>query len=664
MKNSAIYTVLPEKNALKVLCGGREFLYLPMAFEVNGTRYTPPLKKKKKNEWLYTNGVATLRVGLFEDFFTVRASLSMEGGQLAVDTAHLFVGGTIAPQGFDRAHTPQPRNNIGVNNTFTTGLPDISSNGYHTPPCLNFSLGTKDAWVSYGLLDIPDSTECRMEEDGSLLLESCGGNKKISSGEVYALPGVIVGFPADEFDSITVFRRHLRELGLYTPQRPTWDELPEWWRYPQFCTYGDQLIEQRVGQLIDTEWVREFVKRGEEDFGCEHMVICIDDSWQLPHCDIVDTARFPDLRGLIDELHARGHRVMLWYTPMFEKTTNGMESRAARMGVLSKDAMTSRYFDNFPGCYAIDYTSDHAEEFLREVAEHLFGDGEGQLNADAVKLDFLGNLRNPAAAKDYAHPERGIGYREYYRYFELFRKVAKAIKPDVMINATLADPRFEHLIDVSRLHDTHSGEEEKERRARVMALACPDLPIDTDGALMLPDWLKRNHIAAAVCGLHAIYYTYDCGKKIYEMSAKDKRDLGTLASMTMFRPEGTPVVDDNGHWQLIDEDGRVVADCIRGETVIYYPTKKTNKGYIFSFLGELVRIPLHGHRITNITPAPAGGYDGKSYMELDYARDRAFIYLRSGVMYTFEEGDDGTSVDRKFREKSAKTNDEVVDYVN
>ena len=27
----------------------------------------------------------------------------------------------------------------------------------------------------------------------------------------------------------------------------------------------------------------------------------------------------------------------------------------------------------------------NAEAFLREVAEHLFGDGEGQLNADAVK---------------------------------------------------------------------------------------------------------------------------------------------------------------------------------------------------------------------------------------------------------------------------------------
>ena len=662
MKN--LFSAQAKKHSVEIERKGKPFLSLPMAFDVNGVQYAPALIKKKKNYYCYSDGIASITVCLSEDFLTVRAALKAANAPLAVGIARLFAGGTIAPVGFDRAHTPQPRNNMGVNNTFTTNLPDISSNGYHTPPCLNFSLGSPDGWVSYGLLDIPDTTECRMEVDGSFLIENCGSHKLIQEGATYAIPGVIIAFPDDEFDSITKFRKNLQKLGLYTPCRPTWNELPEWWRYPQFCTYGDQLIEQRVGQLIDTDWVRDFVRRGEEDFGVEHMVICIDDSWQLPHCEVVDTARFPDLRGLIDEMHERGHKVMLWYTPMFEKTTNGVESRAARAGVLSKDEMTSAYFKNFPGCYAIDYTSDNAESFLREVAEHLFGNGEGQLNADAVKLDFLGNLRNPAKATDYAHPEYGIGYREYYRYFELFKKVAKAVKPDVMINATLADPRFEHLIDVSRLHDTHSGEEEKERRARVMALACPDLPIDTDGALMLPDWLKRNHIAAAVCGMHAIYYTYDCGKKIYEMSAKDKRDLGTLASMTMVRPEGTPVVDDNGHWQLIDEDGRVVADCIRGETVIYYPTKTCSKGYIFSFLNELVKIPLHGHRIANITPAPAGGYDGKSYMELDYARDRAFIYLKSGVVYTFEEGDEGNSVDRKFIEQNAHVSDETVNYVN
>lgn len=652
--------ITATEHALHVERNGNELLSLPMTLRVNDVTYTPALAEEKEDSITYTDGFATLTVRFLADAFTVEATLVAEQ-DLSVLETHLFLNGGIAPQGFDRAYTPQPRNNQGRNCTMFSALPDISANGYHTPPCLMFSVGSPLGWISYGLLDIPDTRMCRMEEDGSFLIESCGGHKRVEFGHDYRIPRVIVAFPEDEYSAITDFRRHLEELGLYTPCRPSWDELPEWWKYPQFCTYGDQLIERRVGQLIDDAWVREFVDRSERDFGVEHMVICIDDSWQLPHSigPAVDTKRFPDLRKLIDDMHARGHRVMLWYTPMFEKTSNGIPSRAAELGVLSADAMTSPYFDNFPGCYAIDYTSDGAEQFLRETAEILFGDGEGQLNADAVKLDFLANLRDPAKATSYAHPELGIGMREYYRYYSLFRSAAKAVKPDVMLNATLNDPRFEHLIDVSRLHDTHSGEEEKERRARMMALACPDLPIDTDGALMMPDWLRRNHISAAICGLHSIYYTYAIGRPELLLSEKEKKAIGALVSMTVHRPAGTPHTDGNGHWQLIAKDGRVMADSIRGETVIYYPREAGGEGYLFSFLDELVTIPLHGRHFSALTPAPE-----KEFCEVDYARDCARVYLRAGRIYTFRDEDDGNSVDRIFLNMTAQASEENVDYVN
>ena len=653
-------SVTANEHSLLFRKDGKDLLKLPVTLNVNGATYTPSLTNEENESITYTDGFASIVVRFLADAVTVEATLIAEQ-ELAVFNTHLFVDGGIAPVGFDRAYTPQPRNNNMRNCTMFSSLPDISANGYHTPPCLMFSVGSPLGWVSYGLLDIPDTRMCRMEDDGSFLIESCGGHKKIGFGETYRIPRVIVAFPEDEYDGITTFRRHLTELGLYTPCRPKWDELPEWWKHPQFCTYGDQLIERRVGQLIDDAWVREFVERSERDFGVEHMVICIDDSWQLPHSigPAVDTKRFPDLRKLIDDMHARGHRVMLWYTPMFEKTSNGIPSRAAELGVLSEDAMTGRYFDNFPGCYAIDYTSDGAEQFLRETAEILFGDGEGQLNADAVKLDFLANLRDPAKATSYQHPEYGIGMREYYRYYSLFRAAAKAVKPDVMINATLNDPRFEHLIDVSRLHDTHSGEEEKERRARMMALACPDLPIDTDGALMMPDWLRRNHISAAVCGLHSIYYTYAIGRPELLLSDKEKRAIGALVSMTVYRPAGTPVTDGNGHWQLLDNDGRVMADTIRGETVIYYPQEAGGVGHIFSFLDELVTIPLHGRKFSALTPAPE-----REFCEVDYARDTVRVYLKAGRVYTFRDEDDGSSVDRVFLEMNAHTSEETMNYVN
>ena len=661
MAVTTLYSAIPREHSVVLTRGGKNFATLPAAFSVNGKKYAPALTEATKTTALYSDDVSSILFSFYEDAITVAASLVAEDAALPVEMTHLFVDGTIAPVGFDRAFTPQPRNNTTRNCAFYSSLPDISANGYHTPPMLNFSLGSPEGWISYGMLDIPDTRMCRMEENGSFLIESCGGHKLISKGDVYHIPRVLISFPTDEYDGISLFRTLLQRFGAYTPYRPDWSELPDWWKYPQFCTYGDQLIENRVGQLIDDAWVREFVKRVEDDFGVEHMVLCIDDSWQLPHCSAIDTKRFPDLRGLIDDMHARGHRVMLWYTPMFEKIDNDAESLPAKHGVFSKDIMTGRYFDSFPNCYALDYTSDGAEAFLNELARFFFSDAEGCLNADAVKLDFLANLRDPALASSYAHPERGIGMREYYRYYELFRKAAKAAKPDVMINATLEDPRFEHLIDVSRLHDTHSGEEEKERRARVMTLACPDLPVDTDGALMTINWLRRNHISAAVCGLHAVYYTYDCGYSSAKesMNPKLKKQLGQLVSMTGYRPAGTPIVDANGHWQLIGKDGRVMADTVRGETVVYYPEEQGGEGRIFTFLDELVTLPLHGRKFSSLTPAPV-----KEFCEVDYARDCVRVYLRAGVVYTFRDEDDGSSIDRVFREMKATASDEVIDYVN
>lgn len=161
------------------------------------------------------------------------------------------------------------------------------------------------------------------------------------------------------------------------------------------------------------------------------------------------------MRGFIKKMHKRGHRVILWQTPLFDKITNGFKTRAQRLGVLSNYEHKTPYFDNFPGCYAIDYTADNARQFIREIVEILFGNGEGQYNADGIKLDFIGLLRDPAITQTYAHPERGIGMKDLLLFYEMFYEEAKKVKNDVLIDCTVGDPRFEHVIDINRLHDTH-----------------------------------------------------------------------------------------------------------------------------------------------------------------------------------------------------------------
>ena len=71
---------------------------------------------------------------------------------------------------------------------FYKNLPDCSINGYFYSSITNFSVGNSQGWVSFGLLDMPDSYRYRLEEDISILTESCVGNKQIPAGQVYHMP--------------------------------------------------------------------------------------------------------------------------------------------------------------------------------------------------------------------------------------------------------------------------------------------------------------------------------------------------------------------------------------------------------------------------------------------------------------------------------------------
>ena len=73
----------------------------------------------------------------------------------------------------------------------------------------------------------------------------------IKKGEEYHIPTIIITFPQDEFSAVGLFRQKLIDFGKYTPSKPELSELPDWWKNPFVCTYGDQMIENKVGQYID-----------------------------------------------------------------------------------------------------------------------------------------------------------------------------------------------------------------------------------------------------------------------------------------------------------------------------------------------------------------------------------------------------------------------------
>jgi hypothetical protein len=127
--------------------------------------------------------------------------------------------------------------------------------------------------------------------------------------------------------------------------------------------------------------------------------------------------------------------------------------------------------------------------------------------------------------------------------------------------------------------------------------------------------------------------------------------------MSRHKPDGIPHFESFGNWILKDGD-RVNAISQRGETVVYYPTEASDMGYLFTFQDEVIILPLHGRKISNVTPAP-------KHLLVDYARDRAILRLIPGVIHTFQNADAGDGIEHVFQANASRDAvGNMVDYVN
>ncbi len=649
-----------KKNHSIVLTKGTQYWFsIPVAASVNDLVYAPAFFCEDNGVLRFSDASSAMTFKLQKDCIEVSFCVTY-GEDTPIYEAKYFKDqlGGLRIGHFDRALTSQPRRNDCHNMDFYKNLPDCSLNGYFYPTMLNFTVGNPQGWVAFGLLDLPDSYQYKLLDDGAILTESCGGNKIIKAGETYNLPRMLITFPETDWDFTTVFRQKLMEYGLYTPEKKPLSQLPSWWKDPLVCTYGDELStlllpDARMNDpRFNADWVRMLVDTAEKKWCIKHMNIVLDAFWQL-HFALdpqVDEARFGNMRDFVDEMHARGHHVIAWCTPIFDNVNNGFETRSQRLNVLSNNYMEPL---GIPGSYSIDMTCDNIQQYYDEVCQMLFGDGEGQYNLDGVKMDYIGLFRDPAKTGPYRHPEKGLGIREIKIFYETFYRAAKKAKADALVNCSVTDPRFEGYIDQNRMHDTHAGNIEKEYRARLATSACPDLLIDSDGALMLTDWAKHHYISAAIFSIPSNYYTLT-----YHDRPLDDRDyipMGNLLQFTVNKPDGHPVFESIGNWKLVDDNGNVNGQSINGNTVVYYPWERNEKGYIFTWQNETVIIPLHGRKFGKLS-MPVEGY------QVDYARDQVIIRLQPGTVYSFESVDEGNSISKLFENKSAICVD--VEYAN
>lgn len=619
-KSKYIFEYDNQTVALYNSKGARYFTFPTSALlKYNDTEYffdaAEPVTKD--NTVTYISRVVSAEISEMRLSFTLNDSdieVSLEADNtvdIAVQSAEYFRRGKKGLYMVDCINyfNPQPRNLNGVNRGFYRNFPDASSDdGYFTPPPLHFSIGNRSGFVCFGLLDLPNSLKFNLTPDLGILAELPAGHVVTKKGAGYKAPRLMLTFHDEEWESITLYRNKLLEKGIIKADDADITTFPSWWKNPFIVTYGDQMMELQYNWYDDTdwgcdaftdEWLDMWLERAEKKLGFDEFTIIVDAFWQHKYSSegISDKKRFPNFRKFIDKCHAHGHKVMLWQAPFIDNIGNGFETLAQKYGVLSDERCISSIIEENT-VYHIDFTADNIADYLAAVAHQLFGNGDGELDCDGLKLDFLMNIKNPEKATPYKNPDNGIGVKEVYRFYEIFNREAKKVKADVLLNGSTCDPRIQKICHMNRLHDIQKVYEERELRARVSTMACPDMLVDSDGAIMLTNWVPSTYASAVIYSTPSLYYI----NKFHDGIGLPDEDMAALSRLLQLcgkKQYGVPQFVSADNWLLKDKNtSRVIGAAIDGHTTMVI--SEDNTGYIFTWQNGEITVPLYGNEVTSI----------------------------------------------------------------
>ena len=254
-----------------------------------------------------------------------------------------------------------------------------------------------------------------------------------------------------------------------------------WWREPIYCTWGDQwmqankapavsLADQTAADASSATGVLDaaFVDKAVEVIRREHLpirTIVLDEGWAVGRGDWrAHPVRLPDLRGLVDRLHAFGFKVVVWWN--WAEIAREAEVDPA---FLAGDGL----WTNKHGCRWRDYSDPRVQEgYLKPLFRALFSPEAGCYDLDGVKTDFLADKVHPETPV--ANPEWRGEERYFYQVTRLFHAEMRRHKPDALHLGCAGHYWLADLIDLNRTYDVHSSNwREHEERARMLMCTSP-----------------------------------------------------------------------------------------------------------------------------------------------------------------------------------------------
>ncbi len=479
-------------------------------------------------------------------------------------------------RGFDRAgwtkmFTPEPDVYYSSSGVMVEVRQDIDGQRFFAPAPLNLSFETQAGWFSVGLCKLIDATGFRFQ-NGRFFMGYPWDKLRLPENRLYWITPLCFTFNHSEWNAVQDYRTYLLKNKYISDTPIEKKRIPHWWMDPLICTWSQQCVDTaaQASPRFTSDWVKQYVLGQEKALGLNRFTIIIDDKWQRKYGDPrADQSRFGNMRELIDWIHRRGHKVLLWWRCWFGEPGSLPDER----GLLDRGY--------------IDATHPEFDKYVQQSMRIMLGNGAGELDADGFKVDYIFDVRDPATAI-YAQPSLGVGLKEVHRFASIWYREAKKVKKDCLITFSGPDPHFSLVQDMSRINDAGRDSLQRQYRARVSALSSPNVLIDGDGADMFVSLADYHHIVSSSYGTPSLYSltTFSDGPISEEMQAI----TGKIFRLAAMKKPGHPVFSSFGNWQYV-RDGKVVAESFQdGTAFVVFPDER--RALVLSTRQQDIVLPL------------------------------------------------------------------------
>ena len=483
-----------------------------------------------------------------------RLQLLPEGTELNLFDAHTYR---------NRHHTSAtaPELPLGAGGCSTD---TYSGDWQFTPHPSALLLRANETALFCGALDLPKSFGLHFSAADYLLRHwhldygSAPHGQPLSAGELYTSPRFRF-FCRHQIDPARIYA----EFGAMLVKAkiiadPRQKKRSAWWTAPLYCTWVDQvygadakladsLHEQALAAAVSTAkstpvsvLIESLVDQAVEVIERENLpirTILLDDGWQIargqwePH-----PQRFPDLRALVDRLHAKGFKVVVWWNwAEIQAHAQVIPAHVAGNGWINRHGSRVRDYSN-------PLTQD---DYLKPLFQKLFSNAPGCYDLDGVKTDFLADKVHPDMP---LHDPEWRGEENYiFNITRLFYTEMRRHKSDAIHIGGAGHYWLAEFIDVNRTYDVHNSNwREHEERARMLQATTPGCPVAYDFHQYtenLSHWFASARAHSAAIEIGNVLWTKT--NRFSPVAAADAEYFETLRNELSQTSEDSPATDES-----------------------------------------------------------------------------------------------------------------------